>query len=141
MDPLSAAFAAYLDTFSTILTDSMQARRNLDVQAHVVEHEGYSITFQHRLWKIRDDSVCADLRQDLKRYSGCTKAAAAWFRETCSQMSSNPADPEGDTSVCGRYAQFTPPGDIAESFGATLDIADVSLRYNTAPMQWLPVIR
>lgn len=92
MDPLSAAFAAYLDTFSTTVTNSMEARRNLDVQAHVVEHGGYAIAYQHRLWKIRDDSVCADLRQDLERYSGCTKAAAAWFRETCSQMSSNPAD-------------------------------------------------
>jgi putative SOS response-associated peptidase YedK len=43
--------------------------------------------------------------------------------------------------VCGRYAQFTSPGDLAEIFGATLDIADVSPRYNVAPMQWLPVIR
>jgi putative SOS response-associated peptidase YedK len=43
--------------------------------------------------------------------------------------------------VCGRYAQFTPPGAIAELFGATLDIADVGPRYNAAPQQWLPVIR
>jgi putative SOS response-associated peptidase YedK len=43
--------------------------------------------------------------------------------------------------VCGRYAQFTSPGDIAELFGATLDIADVGPRYNAAPLQWLPVIR
>lgn len=75
MDPLSAAFAAYLNTFSTTVTNSMQAQNNYDVQAHVVEHEGYSITFQHRMWKIQDDSVCADLRQNLTRYSGCTEAA------------------------------------------------------------------
>lgn len=43
--------------------------------------------------------------------------------------------------MCGRYAQFTPPGAIAELFGATLDIADLIPRYNAAPMQWLPVIR
>lgn len=43
--------------------------------------------------------------------------------------------------MCGRYAQFTSPGDIAEIFGATLDSADVGPRYNAAPMQWLPVIR
>ncbi|WP_373509935.1 SOS response-associated peptidase [Thiocapsa sp.] len=43
--------------------------------------------------------------------------------------------------MCGRYAQFTSPGDIAEIFGATLDIADLGPRYNAAPMQWLPVIR
>ncbi|NCA72289.1 MAG: SOS response-associated peptidase [Sphingobacteriia bacterium] len=43
--------------------------------------------------------------------------------------------------MCGRYAQFTSPRDIAELFGATLDIADLSPRYNAAPMQWLPVIR
>ncbi len=43
--------------------------------------------------------------------------------------------------MCGRYAQFTSPEDLAELFGATLDIADVSPRYNAAPMQWLPVIR
>lgn len=43
--------------------------------------------------------------------------------------------------MCGRYAQFTPPEAIAELYGATLDIADVTPRYNAAPMQWLPVIR
>ncbi|EGV18977.1 hypothetical protein [Thiocapsa marina] len=92
MDPLSAAFAAYLNTFSTTVTDSMQAQNNYDVQAHVVEHEGYSITFQHRLWKILDDTVCADLRQDLTRYSGCTEAARNWFREACGRLNNNPTD-------------------------------------------------
>jgi hypothetical protein len=92
MDPLSAAFAAYLDTFSTILTNSMEARRNLDVQAHVVEYGGYAIAYQHRLWKIRDDSVCADLRQDPTRYSGCTEAARNWFREACGRLNNNPTD-------------------------------------------------
>lgn len=43
--------------------------------------------------------------------------------------------------MCGRYAQFTTPETIAALFGATLDIADVTPRYNAAPMQWLPVIR
>lgn len=43
--------------------------------------------------------------------------------------------------MCGRYAQYSPADAIADLFGATLEIEDLTPRYNAAPMQWLPVIR
>jgi len=54
MDPLSAAFAAYLDTISTTVTQRMQAQKNLDVQAHVVQHNGHANSYAHRMWKVQD---------------------------------------------------------------------------------------
>ncbi len=43
--------------------------------------------------------------------------------------------------MCGRYAQYSSGEAIANTFDATLQIEDLVLRYNAAPMQWLPVVR
>jgi putative SOS response-associated peptidase YedK len=43
--------------------------------------------------------------------------------------------------MCGRYVQYSPTDDIADLFGAAIEIEGFAPRYNAAPMQWLPVIR
>jgi putative SOS response-associated peptidase YedK len=43
--------------------------------------------------------------------------------------------------MCGRYALYGPTSRLQEYFEATIEGFDFKPRYNTAPMQWLPVIR
>jgi hypothetical protein len=112
MDPLSAAFAAYLNTISGIVTQTMQSQNNHDIQVHSVEHDGYEITYAHRMWIVQERMVCADYRQDLTRYSGCTKAAQDWFRVACRHLQENPKQdwsyPKLKAMYCSAAATFQP---------------------------------
>lgn len=90
MDPISAAFATYLEAVSSRVTERMTDVLGTEVQAIVVQHNGINVPYSYQIWKIRPQSVCGTYRQDFPFFSKCTVAAQSLFRETCGHLQANP---------------------------------------------------
>ncbi|WP_394146883.1 hypothetical protein [Shewanella atlantica] len=88
MDPLSQLFAAYLQAASNNIADHYLDSINTTVTTQSLVYNNTTISFQHQLWKIRPNSVCADFEQQATQFSQCTQHAKAMFTELCSQLSS-----------------------------------------------------
>ena len=86
MDPLSALFAALLDSTSSAVNNHMQESLGTEVKTVVVDHQGQSISFQHQLWRIRDESVCVDKRDRMEEFSKCTLGAKEFFVAACRHL-------------------------------------------------------
>jgi hypothetical protein len=87
MDPIGLLLAAYLDSIANVTHRHLQDSMGTQLQAVSIEYEGSVIDFQHQLWRVRDDSVCGSLRNDLRQYSACTIKAKAMFAELCQALS------------------------------------------------------
>ncbi|MGI3001797.1 hypothetical protein ACRTDJ_01655 [Shewanella algae] len=88
MDPLSQLFAAYLEMVSNNITNAYIDAANTNVTAQTLTYKGTDIRFQHFLWQVKQESVCADLKQQATAYSKCTLQAKAMFTDLCNQLSS-----------------------------------------------------
>jgi hypothetical protein len=87
MDPLSQLFAAYLNTASSMISQPYIDAVDANVTTENIDYNGTHIRFQHQLWKIRPQSVCADMVQDSSRYASCTQQGKQMFTELCSSIS------------------------------------------------------
>ncbi|BCV40133.1 MULTISPECIES: hypothetical protein [Shewanella] len=87
MDPLSQLFAAYLEMVSNNITNAYIDAANTTVTAQTLTYKGTDIRFQHFLWQVKQESVCADLKQQATSYSKCTLQAKAMFTDLCNQLS------------------------------------------------------
>ncbi|QSX36105.1 hypothetical protein [Shewanella sedimentimangrovi] len=87
MDPLSQLFAAYVEMVSNNITNAYADAANMTVTAQTITYQGTDIRFQHFLWQIKQESVCADLQQQATPYSKCTQQAKAMFTDLCNQLS------------------------------------------------------
>ncbi|TLF44792.1 hypothetical protein FEI13_18605 [Halomonas urmiana] len=83
MDPISALFAALLDSTSNAINDHMQESLGTEVKTVTIDHNDRRITFQHQLWRILDESVCVDKRDRIAEFSKCTLAAKEFFVDAC----------------------------------------------------------
>ncbi|MCU8072472.1 hypothetical protein [Shewanella sp. SM32] len=88
MDPLSQLFAAYLEMVSNNITSTYIDAANTTVTVQTLSYKGTDIRFQHFLWQIKQESVCADLKQQATSYSKCTQQAKSMFTDLCNQLSS-----------------------------------------------------
>ncbi|WP_345853211.1 hypothetical protein [Shewanella algae] len=77
MDPLSQLFAAYLEMVSNNITSAYVDAANTTVTTQTLTYQGTDIRFQHFLWQVKQESVCADLKQQATAYSKCTMQAKA----------------------------------------------------------------
>ncbi len=87
IDPLSQLFAAYLHTVSNSITEAYTDSMNTTVTTKSLVYHNTNIRFQHQLWKIRPNSVCANLTQQATQFSKCTQQAKGMFTELCSELS------------------------------------------------------
>ena len=87
MDPISQLFAAYLEMVSSNIVASYEDAANTRVVSQRLVYEDTPIGFQHQLWRIRDNSVCADIKQDVTQYAYCTRKAKHMFASLCQQLS------------------------------------------------------
>ena len=121
MDPLSAAFASYLDLVSSQITRQMTDTLGTEIQSVVVKHKGIRIPYSYQIWQIRPQSVCRSYRHNTLQYSKCTLAAQSLFQDTCAYLQANPQDH-------WKYYKFTNMYCLAaESYQPTI-----------ANMQWTP---
>ncbi|MDI5891810.1 hypothetical protein [Halomonas rhizosphaerae] len=89
MDPISALFAAVLDSTSGAVSNHMQESLGTEVKTVTVDHNEQLISFQHQLWRIRDESVCVDKRDRMAEFSKCTLAAKKFFADACRYLREN----------------------------------------------------
>lgn len=87
MDPLSQLFAAYLEMVSNNITSAYVDASSRTTTAQTLNYKGTEIRFQHFLWQVKQESVCADLKQKAMTYSNCTQQAKAMFSDLCNQLS------------------------------------------------------
>lgn len=87
MDPLSQLFAAYLEMVSSNITDVYIDSTNTTVTTKSLVYQGTNIRFQHFLWQVKQESVCADLKLQATPYSKCTQQAKSMFTDLCNQLS------------------------------------------------------
>ncbi len=90
MDALSAVFASYLDAVSTITAKHMTDVIGTEVEAVIIEHDGYQVPFKHQMWRINERSICDNYRQEMTQFAGCTVAAKDLFERTCHHLQVNP---------------------------------------------------
>ncbi|PCJ37169.1 MAG: hypothetical protein COA75_05335 [Cellvibrionales bacterium] len=86
MDPVAYLFSAYLNTIQTVSYNQLSESMGTDISAVVIEHEGVSVPFQFQMWKVKDNSVCANFRQNIGAYSECTVKASELFSKLCSSL-------------------------------------------------------
>lgn len=116
MDPVSVAFAAFLtgitQSYASRVANEVTDIIGAEMQSQVVNYKDWEIAYQYQVWKIRDQSVCATLKEDLLEYSECTVAARDMFAETCSYLQDNPADHWRYTKLknmyCSAAVEFKP---------------------------------
>ena len=92
MDPLSAAFASYLDLVSSRVTERMTDVLGTEMQAVVVEHQGVRVPYAYQVWRIRPQSVCSPYRRQIAQFSACTLAAHSLFQDTCAYLQAHPQE-------------------------------------------------
>jgi hypothetical protein len=121
MDPLSAAFASYLDLVSTQITRHMTDTLGTEIQAVVVKHKGIRIPYSYQIWQIRPKSVCSSYRHNTLQFSKCTLAAQSLFQDTCAYLQAHPQEHWKYHKLTNMYCL------AAESYQPTI-----------ANMQWTP---
>ncbi|MCS6191535.1 hypothetical protein [Shewanella baltica] len=78
------------------MTNTYVDAANTTVTAQTLTYKGTNIRFQHFLWQVKQESVCADLKQQATPYSECTQQARAMFSDLCNLLSSmNNLNPKG----------------------------------------------
>lgn len=87
MDPISQLFAAYLEMVSNNITSVYVDASNTTVTTQTLTYKGTNIRFQYFLWQVKQESVCANLKQQAIAYSKCTLQAKAMFTDLCNQLS------------------------------------------------------
>ncbi|WP_392341926.1 hypothetical protein [uncultured Shewanella sp.] len=107
MDPLSQLFAVYLESVSNNVSKIYSDNLNTTITTKVLRYENTEIRFQHQLWRIRNDSVCANLIQDSTQYSECTQLAKTMFNEVCVKLSSNENLSAKGRSISNMYCDAT----------------------------------
>lgn len=90
MDPISMAFAAYLNFVSDTTHEHMTDLIGLEVSALSIQHHGFDIPFQYQMWRIKDKSVCYSYSNNIQIYSKCTVAAKQLFSGLCNELQRNP---------------------------------------------------
>jgi len=131
MDPLSSLFAVFLDQAGTDIGTRMLDAMNTNLETVIVEHEGERVSFQHHLWQVRPQSVCADHRAHIDKFARCTQAAHEVFQLACEELQANPRRHPYYRRVrsmyCAAATNFAPTqasiewadGGSAEASGAT----------------------
>lgn len=96
MDPVTVAFATFLNglvqSYASAVAASVTDAMGMEMQSQVVAYQDRQITYQYQRWRLRHDSVCVNLRENLLEFSQCTVAAKEMFAETCSYLQDNPSE-------------------------------------------------
>lgn len=80
-------FSAYLNAVHSGVETHFSESRNIHVTPVEIVYDGETVAFQHQIWRIRDQSVCSNVRQDLQGFSKCTVKAKRLFGALCSELS------------------------------------------------------
>jgi len=88
MEPINTLVNAYIGFVSQSIMGNYRQNTNLDLTPVSIQYKNTEINFQHQMWRIRDKSICDDLKQDSAIYSDCTIKAKSLFNEICNALTS-----------------------------------------------------
>lgn len=91
-NPVAEAYSSFVRNMAHTITSDYQAMMNTNLETKQIEYNGYQVSFQYLLWRLRPNSVCANYRYDLLEYSQCSKAAQQLFSQTCQHLNNNPSN-------------------------------------------------
>lgn len=103
MDPVSLVFSVYLNTVQSTVSNHFNETRNLEVTPVVVEYEGIPVSFQHQLWRVRPESVCANYQQNIMQFSECTVKASRLFNALCLELKQSGSDEWRQVQIQNMY--------------------------------------
>lgn len=87
MDPVSTFLAAFLSTATTNVHQQVSDIYGTELQTEFIEYEGMNISFQHQMWRIKNNTVCSSYSQGMPDYSKCTVKVKTLFRTFCKELS------------------------------------------------------
>jgi hypothetical protein len=81
-----------------------------ELKAVEIEYKGEQIPFQYQIWKVRDQSVCSNVKHDVSKYSSCSIKASELFSELCTELSKKTARnlPKTKNMYCNAAVSFKP---------------------------------
>lgn len=86
IDPVSFLFTSYFKMVSTSINQHYSDLYNFEMQTKIVKFEGYNVAYSYQIWKIRQNSVCNNYKQNSTKLSLCTVKAKELFRQSCSYL-------------------------------------------------------
>ena len=110
MDPISYMFSAYLNSVQTTMHKQITDIMGAELKSVEIEYKGEKIPFQYQIWKVRDQSVCSNVKYNVSEYSRCTIKASELFFELCTELSKNTAGNLRQTKnmYCNAAVSFKP---------------------------------
>ncbi len=103
MDPVSLVFSAYLNTVQSTVSNHFNETRNLGITPVVIEYEGVPVSYQHQLWRLRPESVCANYQLNISQFSECTVKASRLFNALCSELKQSGPDDLRQVKIQNMY--------------------------------------
>ncbi|GEM_PF-6098387 len=111
-NPLSEAYLSFIRTLSDGFSDHVAEQMNTRIESKQVEFNGQRVTYEYQLWRLRPNSVCAHLKQDLLAFSKCGQTAQQFFQQTCRYLNQNPSSHWAHTRqtqlYCNAASQYKP---------------------------------
>lgn len=112
MDINAILVASLISGIANPLVNDIAAATNSRIEVKNIMYEGENITFQHSLWKIRNDTVCSSYTTISPDYSSCTVKAKMLFDDLCQYLSVNhtasPYHHSYQQMYCDAAVRFTP---------------------------------
>ncbi len=109
---VAKAFGSFITDLAYSVTSTQRDMLGVELESKHVTYNGQPVTFQYQMWRLRKDSVCAQLKHSLLGYSKCSRAAQALFSETCRHLTNNPRDhwrhQKQKNLYCAASVEFTP---------------------------------
>ena len=84
---IARAYSDFIHSLAYSVTSTHRDMLGVELES---KYKDQPVTFQYQLWRLRKDSVCAQLKHNLLEYSKCTRAARALFTQTCRHLTNNP---------------------------------------------------
>ncbi len=129
---VAESYAYYMNLISKGQTVQDRDFFGVEFDTHKIYYDGSAVTFQYQLWKVRKDSICAQVRDDLPEYFKCTQAAKSLFRQTCKSLRKKRADDwkhqRLEELYCGAATDFDPVRANLEQANNVVDYKDLKRR-------------
>lgn len=86
LEPIGRPAAKLSSYIAEDITSYMTKQNNYQVEAKSYHYKDQQITFQHQLWKVKENSVCSTYPNNTQEKSKCQVTAKSFFNEVCQQL-------------------------------------------------------
>ena len=87
MDPVSLLFTAYLDSIQNTVHARFTDLYGTEIKAVMIDYQSEGVPYQCAPWRVRDKSLRQSYKSQTTKFSECTLATKALFRDLWAQLS------------------------------------------------------